>query len=67
MNIRRQSASFQFEDDLFPKDAQGITKNCHEVSLLMKIQHTKPLLKNMNIKFYDFNYTVIKKRDEKKL
>ena len=31
----------------------------------MKFLQTKPLVKNMNIKYYDLYYTVIKNRDEK--
>ena len=34
-------------------------------TLLMKFLQTKPQVKNMNIKYYDLYYTVIKKRDEK--
>ena len=32
----------------------------------MKILQTKPQIKNMNIKYYDLYYTVIKVRDENK-
>ena len=35
-NIRRQSGAFQFEEDLFSKDARGISKSSHEVLLSMK-------------------------------
>ena len=35
MKYRRQNGSFQFEEDSFSKDAQGISKIYHEVLLLM--------------------------------
>ena len=50
----------------FSKNAQGISKNYHEVLLLMKFLQIKPEGKNMNINYYDLYYTVIKTRDENK-
>ena len=50
--------------DPFAKNAQSISKIYHEVLLLMKFLQTKPQIKNMNIKYYDLYYTVIKVRDE---
>ena len=50
----------------FSRNAQGISKIYHEVSLLMKFLMTKPKVKNMNINFYDLYYTIIKSRDENK-
>ena len=50
--------------DLFAKNAQGISKIYHEVLLLMKFLQTKPQVKNMNINYYDLYNTVIKVRDE---
>ena len=52
-------------EDLFARNAQGIGKLYHKVLLLMKILRTKPQVKNMNIKYYDISYTVIKNRDDK--
>ena len=62
MNNRRQSGNFQFEEDPFSKYVQGIGKFYHEVLLLVKFLQTKPQIKNMDIKYYDLFYTVIKKR-----
>ena len=62
MSIR----NFQFEQDIFSKNAQEIIiKIHHEVLLLMKFQQTKPQVKSMNNNFYDLYYTVTKNRDEK--
>ena len=60
MNIR-------FDEDPFAKNAQGISRIYHEVLKLMKFLQTKPQVKNMNINYYDLNYTVIKNRDEKEI
>ena len=60
MNIR-------FDEDLFAKNAQGISKIYHEVLILMKFLQTKPQVKNMNNNYYDLYYTVIKNRDEKEI
>ena len=40
---------FSFEKETFSKNAQGISKNHHEVLLLMKFLQTKPHNKNMKI------------------
>ena len=56
--------NFQTQEDLFSRNAQGITKIYHEVILLMKFLQTKPQGKNMNINYYDLYYTVIKNRIE---
>ena len=56
--------NFQFEQDPFAKNAQGITKIYHEVLLLMKCLQNKPQVKSMNINYCDLYYTVIKNRDE---
>ena len=50
--------------DLFTKNAQGISIIYPEVLLLMKLLKTKPKVKNMIINYYDLYYTVIKTRDE---
>ena len=51
-------------EDPFAKNAQGISKYYHEVLLLMKFLQTQPQVNNMNIKYYDLYYTVIKVRGE---
>ena len=60
MNIR-------FDEDRFAKNAQSFSKVYHEVLLLMKNLQTKPEVKNMNNKYLDVYYTVIKNRDEKEI
>ena len=47
MNIR-------FGENPFAINAQGVSKHHHEVFLLMKKLQTKPQVKNMKIKYYDF-------------
>ena len=59
MNIR-------FDENLFAKNAECISKKYHEVLLLMKHLQTKPQFNNMNINCYDFYFTVIKTRGETK-
>ena len=66
MSIRRQSNTFQIEEDPFSKNVQSLVGIYHELLLLMKILQTKPQVKNMKVKYYDLYYTVIKIRDEKK-
>ena len=51
-------------EDLFSRNAQGISKIYHEVLLLKKFLQTKPSVKTMNINSYDLYFTVIKNRDE---
>ena len=60
MNIR-------FDEDPFPRNAQGISKIYHEVLKLMKFLQTKPQVKNMNINYCDLCYTVINNRDDKEI
>ena len=48
MIFRRQSGTFQFEEDLFSKKVQGNGKTYHEVLLLFKFLQTKPKVKSMN-------------------
>ena len=62
--IEKKNNIFQTQEDPFSRNAQGISKIYHEVFLLMKFLQTKPQVKNMNINYYDLNYTVIKNRDE---
>ena len=54
MDIRRQSNTFQFEEDPFSKNSEGISKIYHEVLLLLKFLQTEPHFKNVNITYYDF-------------
>ena len=60
MNIRT-------DEDIFARNAKGISKIYHEVFLLMKFLQTKLHVKKMNITYYDLYYTVIKNRDEKEI
>ena len=53
-------------EDLFARNAPGISKIYQDVLLLMKFLQTKPKVKNMNNNYYDLYYTVIKVRVENK-
>ena len=64
--IEMKNKNFQTQQDPFSKNAEGISKIYHEVLLLMKFLQTKPQIKNMNIKYYDLYYTVMRTRDENK-
>ena len=64
--IEMKNRNFQSQEDAFAKNAQGVSKNYHEVMLLMNFLQTKPQVKNMNINYYDLYYTVIKTRDKYK-
>ena len=64
MIYRSQNENFQFEEDPFPKNVQGIGIIHHEVLLLMNSSQTNPSVKSMKIKYFDLYYTVIKKRNE---
>ena len=48
MNYRRKKYSFQFEEDPFSKNSEGISKTYHAVLLLMITLQTKPNIKIMN-------------------
>ena len=63
--IEMKNKNFQtYQQDPFSKNAQGISKNYHEVLLLMEFLQTKPEVENMNINYNDLYNTVIKTRDE---
>ena len=62
-NYRRQSGFFQFEEDLFANNVQGIRKLFHEVKKNLNSLETKPQLKNMITNYYDLFLTVKKKLD----
>ena len=67
MRIRRQNGNSQLAEDPFSKGAQCNSKIYTEVLFLMKFLQTNPQIKNMNIKFYDLYYTVMKDGDEKEI
>ena len=56
------NVDFKMDEDTFARNAQGISKIHREMLLLMKFLQTKHQIKNMNIKYYDLYYTVIKKK-----
>ena len=58
--------TFQTQQDPFAKNAQGTNKIYRAVFSLLKFLQTKPQIKNMNIKNYDFYYSVFRIRDENK-
>ena len=60
MNYRRESGKFQFEEDVFSKDAQIIVKIMHEVLLLVKLLQTESQIRCRYFKYYDLYYAVIK-------
>ena len=60
MNIR-------FDEDLYARNAQGISKISYGVLLLMSFLRTKPQFKNMNINLYDLYYAVIKNRGKREI
>ena len=64
--IEMENRNFKTQEDSSSKNAQGISKIYHEVLLLMNFLQTKPQVKNMNIKYFDLYYTVIKTRNENK-
>ena len=67
LNIRGQSNTFQFQEDVFSKNAEPSIKIYPEVLLFMKFLQTKLQVQSMIINLFDFYYTVIKNRDVKKI
>ena len=67
MNNRRQNNSFQFEEDPFSKNVQGIEKFYHEELLLVKSLQTKSIVTSINFDYYDLYYTVIKNKGENEI
>ena len=61
-DIRKKRGKFLFEEDLFSKNAESISKIYREVLLLMKFLQTKPQVKSRNIFYCDLYYTVIQKK-----
>ena len=49
MNYRRQSGTFQFEEDPSSKNVQGVGKTHHGVFLSRNFSETKPSVKSTNI------------------
>ena len=64
--IEMKNKNFQTQEDPFSRNAQGISKIYHEVLLILKFLQTKPQVKDVNIKYYDLFYTVVKTRDKNK-
>ena len=67
MNIRRQSGTFQFEEEFFSKIVQSNGKVYHEVLLSMIFLQTKPKVKSVNENYHDLFFTVIKNRDHEEI
>ena len=51
MKYRKQSGTFQFEEDLLSKNEERISKLYLEVILIMKILQTKPQVRKINFHF----------------
>ena len=49
MNYRRQSNTFQVEQDQFAEKFEGIGEIYHDILFLMKVQPTEPQAKSKNI------------------
>ena len=49
MSYMRRSITFEFEEDPFSRNAEGVTEIFHEVLFLMKILQTKPQCKSMKL------------------
>ena len=58
--MRWISEILNLEKTLFSKNARGFSKIYHEVLLYMNFLQTEPIVKNMNIKYFEIYYTVIK-------
>ena len=54
------------DEDPFDKNSQSISKNYHEVLMLMKFLQTKPQVKSLNNKYYDLQYTVFENKGAKR-
>ena len=67
MIYRRQSITFQPEQDIVSKNSKAISKIYLEVLLLRKILQTIPQNKSVNTSFYGLDNTVIKNIDEKEI
>ena len=51
MKYRKQSGTFQSEEDLFSKNEKKITKIYLEIILILRILQTKPQVKKINFNF----------------
>ena len=67
ISIYYAKMNIKMDEDPFARNAQGMSKIHHEVLLLLTFLQTMPQVKNMNIKFYDLYYFVIKNRDDKEM
>ena len=63
----KTNVNFQFEEDPFSKNAEGISKNYHEVLIIMNFLQTKLQIKNMNKNYHALLYTLNKNRIIKKM
>ena len=54
--------NFRYGEDPFAKNGYGIAEIYHKVSMLIRLLHSKPQVKNMKNKYYDLYYTVIKRK-----
>ena len=63
MKYRRQSGTFQSEEELFNKNEERITKLYLQVMLLLKVLLTEPQVKRNNFNF-EFQETFIKNGDD---
>ena len=62
-----KNTNFQTQEDLFARNALGISENYHEVLLLMKLLQTKPQVRKVNNNHYDLLYIAIKNRGDKEI
>ena len=65
MTCRIQSGTFQFEEYPFADKAEGISEIFPELLFLLEFLQTKPQVRSMFIKSYEFYYTVFENRNEK--
>ena len=59
MNYHRQNGTFQFAEVILNRNARSIRKIYHDVFSFMKFSQNKPLVKIININYYDLYYTNI--------
>ena len=59
--------NFRFEGDPFDKNVRGISKIYHEAMNSVNVLQTKPLVRIINLNFFDWHYAVIKNRDHKEI
>ena len=64
MGYRRRNNTFQFEEDQFSRNVEGLSKIYHELLLLNRFLQTKPQVMSMNFFYFDFYYTLNENRNE---